>query len=99
MNSNNLFIIAPHLAQEHISIADFDFKGCTGIAINRYDFVSEKKNMRTWAKLLTNSKVILTIGDWALDKQLNDLVKIARILEIEVIHEANFKKYVEQQNN
>lgn len=48
---------------------------------------------------LVKSNLILTIGDWSEDPFCDKIVKIARILEKEVIHESQFKKYAEQGNN
>jgi hypothetical protein len=99
MQLNNVFIVAPQEEQKEIELTSYDFEGCTGIHINRYEFVSNEKNLKKWVKFITSAKVVVTVGNWSTNQETSDLVRIARILGIEVIHEANYKKYVEQKNN
>jgi hypothetical protein len=48
---------------------------------------------------LVKSNLILTVGNWSEDPFCDKMVKIARLLEKEIIHESKFKKYAEQRND
>lgn len=98
MKSKNVLVVVTKTDQEQINIGNYDFKDCTGINITEHT-ENQGQDLIGWVKILTDCNVVVTIGSWNENSFLQTLIAITRTLNIEVIHEPNFKKYVEQQNN
>lgn len=98
MQYNNLFIIAKADEQCTINLKEFNIDDFTAIQINEFKFNRIENNVRLWVRMLTKSHLLVTVGDWQEDKNLQIIVDIARRLDIPVVPQSNFKKYVEQQN-
>lgn len=99
---NNVMIVASEQRQETIKISDFDFKNCTALFLTEYNtcFPNHiQHNLKKWVRDLSRCKAIVTVGDWSDFQELKKLVEIARMLEVEVVAEPNWNKYVEQNNN
>jgi hypothetical protein len=99
MKYNNLLIVADENTIENVSVKDFDFENCTGITKIDFTFNNPTNNLRAWVRVLAKSHLVVTIGDWASDKNLQILIDVARKLNIPVIPQSNFKKYVSEKND
>jgi hypothetical protein len=98
MKSNNVLIVATEHEQRNLKISNFYFEQCTGVIVTEFKS-DNQSNLISWVKTLTDCQLVVTTGSCLENIQLFGLVSIARQLQIPVIHESNFQKYVEQQYN
>lgn len=98
--NNIILVITPesHKPQPGL-IAKFDHPSITNIAVTTFEFDNQDRCLRQMVRKSSKCELLVTIGDWAENDTLVRLVNIARIMNIEVIHETNFSKYVDQQQN
>lgn len=92
-NLNILLIVSKSERNRISSITEFEERNILSV----YMIDPEEENQSVIR--LVKSNLIMTIGDWSKDPFCNKLVQIARILEKEIIHESQFKKYAEQRNH
>jgi hypothetical protein len=93
MKSISVFLIASEKEQQNVDISRFTFPNCVSVELN------ENKILSFDTRRMTKSDLVVTIGDWHLQKNCAKLVEIARILDIPVIHETSFDKYVSEKYN
>lgn len=98
MKSNNILIVANNHDQREVNISKYWFYECTGVSLTEFR-ADDKSNLINWVKQLTQCSLVVTYGNWSEETALFSLVSIARQLQITVIHESNFNKYVSEQNN
>lgn len=98
-SSKNILVVATLEHQKKaLNIFDFITPKCTGVLVTEFSFNMEAQ-LISWVKTLCDCSLVITTGEWSENQHLFSLVNIARSLQITVIHESNFQKYVEQHNN
>lgn len=97
-SNNNILVVATAEHQKTLNIFDFVTPKCTGVLVTEFS-CNMQTQLISWVKTLCDCNLVITTGEWSENQHLFSLVNIARSLQITVIHESNFQKYVEQHNN
>lgn len=93
MKAYSVFVIANKKDQSKIKLSDFSFEKCIEV------IVMGKSKFNYDVRQMLRSDIVVTVGDWHECEQCNKAVQVARIMEQTVIHETNFRTYVEQNYN
>lgn len=93
MNRFKVFMIVPEADLRTFKFCDYDHPNVEGIlTLNSCDINHDVGRMLT-------SDLVVTVGDWNEDSNCVKAVQVARIMEKEVVHESQFKNYVEANHN
>ena len=62
-------------------------------------FLDLEESIHSQIPKMVDCDLIITCGDWESNQNCEILVDIARLLEIEVIHQIRFKEYAQENYN
>ena len=93
MKTCKIFLISSEKESSSICLEQFDDPKISEFL----KFGSEE--LKTDVSNMLKFDLIVTIGNWFESEDAKKAVEIARLMELKVIHESNFKNYVEQNYN
>ena len=88
-----VFVIVPDSEKKTVQLSAFAVKNYQDVLVmgfSQFNFDVRK---------MLRSDIVVTVGDWHSCENCIKAVQVARIMNLTVIHETNFKNYVEQSND
>jgi hypothetical protein len=98
MNYNNILLVASADDLQTLDLSKFLHESFTGVETTEIVYQNEDRQLKNMVRKASRCELLITVGDWAENPTLKKLIDVARIMNIQIIHETNFKKYVEQYN-
>lgn len=92
MKTFSVLLICEPKQRKGIGFADFDIPELLSVEFN-------SENLKNIGKQLSTTDLVVTCGDWNNCETCDKSVRIARLMDIEVIHHTRYRDYVEQKYN
>jgi len=95
----NVLLVASEEALHTLDISKFTHDSFTSLETTERIYHHPDRQLKNTVRKASRCELLVTIGDWSENASLRKLVDIARMMNITIIHETNFQKYVDQSEN
>lgn len=92
MKTFKVLLVCDEKHRSKVSFSEFDHENLLEV-----QFIAS--SMKGIAKQLSITDLVVTCGDWHHCLECNKTIELARLIDIEVIHQTRYKDYVKQKYN